>query len=140
MVEARLVDLLSTVPLFGGLKRKQVEHIAEAGKELTFEQGREVIQEGQGGVGFFLITDGEVEVRKQSKVLTRLGKGQFFGEMTLLDGQPRSADVVAVKPTKCFGLTSWAFAAIINTNPDVALNMMKELARRLREADERLNE
>jgi len=86
------------------------------------------------GVGFYLILDGKAEVRKKGKVLASLGKGQFFGEMSLIDEQPRSADVVAVSPTRCWALSSWAFNSIMKTNPEIALMMLKEMAKRLRAA------
>ena len=74
--------------------------------------------------------------RSGTKILSKLGSGQFFGEMALLDRQPRTADVVAIVPTKCFGLTAWAFAAIVRSNPEIALNMLKEITARLRKLDE----
>jgi CRP/FNR family cyclic AMP-dependent transcriptional regulator len=86
------------------------------------------------GVGFYLILDGRAEVRKGSRVLATLGRGQFFGEMSLIDEQPRSADVVAVSPTKCWALSSWAFDSIVKSNPEIALLMLKEMVKRLRAA------
>lgn len=64
-------------------------------------------------IAFFLISEGEVEVKKQGKIVAILEKGQFFGEMTLLDKFPRSADVVAKVPTKCLVLTSWEFRSLV---------------------------
>ncbi len=69
-----------------------------------------------------------------------LGKGNFFGEMALLDNQPRSADVVAVAPTTCFGLTGWSFEGILKKEPEMVFGIMKELTRRLRESDAALTE
>jgi len=84
------------------------------------------------GVGFYLILDGKAEVRKKGKILASLQKGQFFGEMSLIDEQPRSADVVAVAPTRCWALSSWAFSSIVKTNPEIAMMMLKEMVKRLR--------
>jgi len=90
------------------------------------------LREGEPGLALLLILDGKVEVLKKGKLVT-LGKGRFFGEMTVIDDKPRSADVVAVAPTRCFGLTAWAFAALVRTYLEIALAVMKELVRRLRD-------
>lgn len=127
-------SLLGTVPFFSGLDEKKRKSIASQGKELSYKAGDSIVDEGTMGVGFYLILDGKAEVRKGGRVLATLGKGQFFGEMSLIDEQPRSADVVAVSPTKCWALSSWAFAAIVKTNPDVAIIMLKEVVKRLRAA------
>jgi CRP-like cAMP-binding protein len=124
--------MMRSVPLFAGLKEKQVKTIVNAGKELSYESGQNIVTEGESGVAFYLVIDGKVEVRRKGKVLSRLGKGDFFGEMSLLDKQPRSADVVAVAASSCFGLTSWAFFGLIRSEPDIGVNLMRELVRRLR--------
>ncbi len=126
--------LIGNVPFFGGLNDKKRRSIASQGKEISYKAGDSVVDEGTMGVGFYLILDGKAEVRKGSKVLATLGKGQFFGEMSLIDEQPRSADVVAVAPTKCWALSSWAFSSIVKTNPEIPLMMLKEMVKRLRAA------
>ena len=68
-----------------------------------------MVWEGDEGVAFYLIVEGSAEVRRSGKVLSRLGQGNFFGEMTLLDEQPSSADVVAVEPTRCLTFTYGTF-------------------------------
>jgi CRP/FNR family cyclic AMP-dependent transcriptional regulator len=127
-------SLIGTVPFFSGLGEKKRKAIATQGKELSYKAGDSIVDEGSMGVGFYLILDGRAEVRKGSRVLATLGRGQFFGEMSLIDEQPRSADVVAVSPTKCWALSSWAFDSIVKVNPDVALVMLKEMVKRLRAA------
>ncbi len=128
------VTLLGAVPFFSGLDDKKRKQIASQGKELSYKAGDRIVDEGSMGIGFYLILDGKAEVRKGGKVLATLGKGQFFGEMSLIDEQPRSADVVAASPTTCWALTAWAFTAIMKTNPEIALSMLKELVKRLRAA------
>ena len=93
------------------------------------------MEAGATGVGFFFILDGDVEVRQRGKTIAKLGKGQFFGEMALIDGQPRTADVVAVGPTECFALSAWSFSSLIKTEPKISMGVMKELVKRLRETD-----
>ena len=132
----RLAETIGSIPLFSGLDRKDRERIAGAGREVTFEKGKTILREGEPGLALLLILEGKVEVRKKGKLLSTLGNGGFFGEMTVIDDKPRSADVVAVAPTTCFGLTSWAFAGLVRTYPEIALAVMKELVRRLREVQE----
>lgn len=134
MAGSDATSMIASVPFFGGLDEKKRRAIASEGKELSYKAGDTMVDEGTTGVGFYLILDGRAEVRKGGRVLATLGKGQFFGEMSLIDELPRSADVVAVAPTKCWALTSWAFTGLVRTNPDVALLMLKELVRRLRAA------
>ena len=130
--QGQIVDMLASTPLFSSVKRKQVQAIASSGKELTYESGQTLIKEGDKGIGFFLILSGGVEVRLKGKLLSKLGPGDFFGEMALFADEPRSADVTAMKPTVCFGLTQWAFMGLVRSQPEIAVGVMKELARRLR--------
>ena len=129
------VDLIAEVPFFEGLDEKSRKAIAREGKEVSFKAGEVVVGEKGSGVGFYLVVDGKVEVRKGQKVLAVLEKGQFFGEMSVIDGQPRSADVVAVSQTRCWVLPSWGFAGLIKAHPEVAIPMLKELVKRLRAAE-----
>ncbi|MDG7011159.1 MAG: cyclic nucleotide-binding domain-containing protein [Nitrososphaerota archaeon] len=128
------VALIADVPFFGGLTEKTRKAVVSEGKEIAFKAGDMAVGESGTGVGFYLVLDGKVEVRKGAKVLATLEKGQFFGEMSVIDGQPRSADVVAVAPTRCWVLPSWSFAGLVQAHPEVALPMLKELVKRLRAA------
>ena len=134
MTGSDTASILSTVPFFPGLDEKKRSSLASQGKELSYNAGYKIVDEGRMGVGFYLVIDGKAEVRKGGKVLATLGKGQFFGEMSLIDEQPRSADVVAVAPTRCWALSSWAFTGMAKTNPEIALVMLKEMVKRLRAA------
>ncbi len=135
-----LVETLQSVPLFSGLKDKQIKTIVGTGKQLRFDAGNQIVKEGDSGVGFYLIIDGNAEVRRKGRLLSKLGKGDFFGEMSLLDKQPRSADVVATTSVTCFGLTSWAFSGLLRMQPDIAVNLMQELTRRLRKTNSAMTE
>jgi CRP-like cAMP-binding protein len=127
-------SLLGTVPFFSSLDEKKRKSLVSEGKELSYKAGDIIVREGTMGVGFYLILDGKAEVRKGERILATLGRGQFFGEMSLIDELPRSADVIALSPTKCWALTSWAFAGLVRTNPEVALHMLKEMVKRVRAA------
>ena len=127
-------SLISSVPMFSGLDERHRKELAAQGKEISYKPGATVVSEGAMGVGFFLVLEGKAEVRSKGKVLATLSKGQFFGEMSLIDDSPRSADVVAIEPTKCWAITSWAFASVIKSNPEIAMGMLKEVVKRLRKA------
>jgi CRP/FNR family cyclic AMP-dependent transcriptional regulator len=123
---------LECVPFFSRFNRKRLRTVVESGKEYKYKPGHTIVKEGTEGVGFHMIPDGKVEVRKGRKILATLSKGQFFGEMSLIDEQPGSADVVTVEPTQCFVLSSSAFSALVKKHPELALLMLMELVKRLR--------
>ncbi len=139
---SQLVKTLSQVPLFAGLKGKQMKSVAGSfARERSYDSGQVIEKEGEMGVAFYLITDGAVEVRRGEKPVSKLGRGQFFGEMALIDKQPRSATVVAAEPsTKCLLMPVWSFRAALENDPKLAMAVMKELARRLRETTKALSE
>jgi len=134
--KARLIRLLGNVALFSGLDKKDLERIANAGREMTYEAGKTILKQGEPGIGFFLILEGKVEVRKKGKTVMTAETGAFFGEMTVIDDKPRSADVVAVEPTRCFGMTSWSFTPFLSSHPGIAVKIIRELVRRLRQLEE----
>ena len=135
-----LLDKLRPVPIFSGLKDKQLKSILASGKEQAYPKDRAIVSEGEVGVAFYLILDGEVEVRRKGKVLAKLGGGSFFGEMSLLDSSRRSSDVVAVAPTNCLVLSSWSFQSCVESNIDIAMNLLKTLSQRLRETNMSLSD
>ena len=130
------LPILQKVPIFSSLKESQIKKIAEASTIRSFEPQEIIAKEGDTGVAFFLILEGQVEVRLASKVLAKLGQGQFFGELSVIDMRPRSADVVALEKTKCSVLNAWTFESLLKSNPDISLLMLKEMARRLRETNQ----
>lgn len=141
MNQTDVVKLLNGTPLFSRLGRRELEALLKTAKEREFEPGKTIVREGDiAGLGFYLILDGRVEVRKGNKVLSKLGAGEFFGEMALLDEAPRSADVIATEKTKCLLLTKWEIKSLITTYPDIAMKMLEELSRRLRETGKALSE
>lgn len=138
--EERLAAMIGKVSLFNELSGKQLKAIARSGTERNFDAGTSIVKEGEKGVGFYLILEGNVEVRKKGRLLTKLSGGDFFGEMGLIDDQPRSADVVAASPTKTLCISEWTFTGIVKGNPDIAMNMMRALVGRLRTTNKALTE
>jgi CRP-like cAMP-binding protein len=135
-----VIPMLQSVSIFSSLDKKSLGSIASSAGKKSYKSGEVIAREGDKAISFFLILDGEVEVRRGSRKLAKLSKGQFFGEMALLDEQPRSADVVATQDTTCILLTSWAFAGVMAANPKISQVIVKELVRRLREIDKSLSE
>ena len=125
------MEMLQKAPLWSGLTEKELRVIARSFKELKYESGDIIVRKGEAGIGFYLVADGSVEVRSDGKVLSKLGPGKFFGEMSILDGQPRSADVVALEPSRCLALTSWSFKSIVSNQPKMALKLLQESVRRM---------
>ncbi len=139
---AEILSFLKKTPLFAQFSDRELRDVLSTAKQRTFSSGETIVQEGDTAkVGFYLILSGRVEVRKRDKVLAELGSGQFFGEMALLvEGAPRSADVVALEETECLVLTRWDLRSLVQTHPDMALKMMGELARRLSGTHQALSE
>ncbi len=135
-----LVRLLQGVPLFANMNHRHLQKIAMGGQPQQFPAGKAIIKEGESGIGFYLVLTGRVQVKKGGRILSELGRGQFFGEMALLDSGPRSADVVASEPTECFCLASWNLEGIRHGDPELTEVILRELVRRLRQTDRMFSE
>ncbi len=141
MASSEAVKFLKKTPLFAQFSEKELEAPFSTAKVREFDAGSTIVREGDpAGIGFYLVLEGQVEVRKGQRTLAKLGAGDYFGEMALLTDAPRSADVVAVQKTKCLMITRWELRSIISSYPDVALKMMGELARRLSATNQALKE
>lgn len=128
------IDLLKRVPIFSMLQDDQLQKIIDVSFETTYDQGHFIVRKGSFGETFYLILDGQVEIHlEQSKVMR--GRGQFFGEMALFDNWPRSADVIAAVPTRCLQVRQEDLFELIESEPKIAVYLIRELARRLRETD-----
>lgn len=132
MARKDAVTLLGGVPLFEGLSKRELNQIARAAKQVTHRQGAVLAREGQSGVGFFLIVDGTAGVKVGTRSRGRLGSGDFFGEISLLDGGPRTATVTAETEVTTLGMTPWDFKQLIESNPSIASKMLRVMAQRLR--------
>jgi CRP/FNR family transcriptional regulator len=141
MASSEAVKFLKKTPLFAQFSEKELEALFSTAKVREFDAGSTIVREGDpASIGFYLVLEGQVEVRKGQKTLAKLGIGDYFGEMALILDAPRSADVIAVQKTKCLMITRWELRSIISSYPDVALKMMGELARRLSATNQALKE
>lgn len=138
MASTDRVKLLSQVPIFEGLSKKELQSIAQAAKEVSHREGAVLAREGDSGVGFFLITDGTAKVSVGGRPRRRMGPGDFFGEISLLDQGPRTATVTAETPITTLGVTAWVFKRLIEQNPSIASKMLKVMAQRLRQSSREL--
>jgi CRP/FNR family cyclic AMP-dependent transcriptional regulator len=129
------VEQLQRVPLLADLDRRELQSLASSFKERTFNAGETVASEGSGGVGFFIIDEGEARVTLRGEERARLGPGNYFGELALIDeAGTRTATVVADTDMRCYGLTSWEFRPLVEGNSQIAWKLLKSLAKQLREA------
>jgi CRP/FNR family transcriptional regulator, cyclic AMP receptor protein len=123
------VDLLQRVPLFSDLDRKELGRIAASMKERTFSAGDAVTTEGQTGVGFFVIESGDATVSVGGEDRRRLGPGDYFGEVALLNESARTATIRADSDLKCYGLTSWEFRPLVETHGSIAWKLLQAMSR-----------
>jgi pyruvate,water dikinase len=126
---------LRRVQLFADLDRRQAEQIARLLKERRFAKGETVIMEGSGGAAFFFIDSGEATVSHKGVSLATLRQGDYFGEIALIDGGPRSATVTAASDLSCYGLTFWEFRPLVERNGAIGWKLLQALAKRLRTAE-----
>ena len=131
------IDALSRVPLFRDVMPATVERIARVARPVVVPEGFEVVREGDDGLGFFLVTEGELDVVRGQTHLQQLKPGDYFGEMALLDDQPRAATVRAATESRCLALYRWDFLPEVRRDSDLALALLAGLSRRLRDLDQR---
>lgn len=136
-------ELLKKVDLFSGLKEKALKSLAEFCVERLFKKGEPLVKQGDSGLGLYVIVSGKVKIVKKTLTgdeleIAVMGRGDFFGEMTVLDSWPRSASVIAVEDTKCLILTAWEFKARLEEHPEIALKVLPVVVKRFRETNEKL--
>lgn len=128
--------LLSKTRLFAGVDAEGIRRIADRITEIEVPAERVIARQGEIGTGFFLIASGAVRVVRDGETIAELGPGEFFGELSVIDGKPRNAQVVSTVPTTCLALASWDFEAVVREQPSVAIAILRELAGRLRDLTE----
>lgn len=131
-------DVLRKVPLFSGLSQRHLHLIASEADEVRKEAGAVLTRQGGLGLEFLLILEGSARVERDGKVIARLGPGDFFGEMSLIDGLPRSATVIAEDPTALLVIEARSFRKLVDTVPGLQKKLLITLCARLRAADARL--
>jgi CRP-like cAMP-binding protein len=134
-VAAPSVELLQRIPLFAELEPRELQRLSGSFKERTFTAGDKVATEGEGGVGFFVIESGEAVVRVHGDERGRLGPGDYFGDVAMIDQGDRTASIEAESDLKCYGLTFWDFRPLVEGDPRIAWPLLQAMAKRLRSAE-----
>ncbi len=129
--------LIADVGLFRDLPKAQLKRLALASREVSHPAGQEVAAEGHGGVAFHLILEGSATASKGGRELRTLGPGDSFGEISMIDGKPRSATVTAVEPLKALAIPHLDFMQVVDEDPSFARYLLTTLCARLREAEAR---
>jgi CRP-like cAMP-binding protein len=129
-----VVGQLSRVPLFSDCSQRDLRTIARVVKDIDHGKGTVIAREGEPGVGLFVIVDGTADVTIGGKKKSSLGPGDFFGEIALLDGGPRTATVTATSDIQLLGLTEWVFRGLMQEHPAIAVKTLQQMATRLRNA------
>ncbi len=132
MEQSEIAKLLSSVPLFTQIEHHELELVAARMKEVHFEPGRVIAKQGDSGVGFHLIVDGEAEVSGEGVPRHSMGAGGYFGEIGLIDGGVRSATVTASSDLTTLALVSWDFQPLLD-NPVFAKGLLMGLCRLVRD-------
>lgn len=127
-------SLIAACPLFTGLDDEGLAAVSAAAVEVAFPAGRVIAREGEIGTGLFIVGDGRVRVMRDGQPIAHLGPGEFFGELSVLDGGPRNATVIADEPSTCLALATWDAERVLREQPGVALAVLRVLAGRLRQA------
>jgi CRP-like cAMP-binding protein len=136
LTQDQRTELLARAPLLHWVAPDGIAMIAARMVEVEFPKDHVIARQGEVGTGFFLVASGAARVVRDGATIARIGPGDFFGELSVLDGRPRVAQVVADGPTVCLALASWDFEAVIRDEPAVALAVLRVLAGRLRELTE----
>src|SRR3954463_2125529 len=129
------VDLLRRVPLLAGLAEDDLAELATRFRERVYDAGAPVVSRGSSGAGFFVIAGGGATGGPVARPAARLGRHQFFGEVALIDGGRRSADITAMTNLRCWGISQREFRAFVKQHPEVAWALLEVLVARLRAAE-----
>jgi CRP/FNR family cyclic AMP-dependent transcriptional regulator len=137
-------EVLQRVPLFHELEPKDLRSLARFTVTRSFEAGQVIVAEGQMGFGLYSIQSGKVRITQNTPNGTReirtMGPGETFGEISLIDDQPRTATVTAIEPTTAVVLDKMQFTSEVKNHPEVAFPMMRSLVQWLRDADRKIAE
>jgi len=129
-----VVERRSGVPIFAGCSKRDLQTSAKGSKPIQHPPGSAVAAEGEPGAGLFIIDSGDARVTIGGKTINTLGAGDFFGEMALLDGGPRTATVTAKSDLSLFVLTEWVYRGLLTEHPSIAIRTLEAVASRLRRA------
>jgi CRP/FNR family cyclic AMP-dependent transcriptional regulator len=125
------VELIKQAPLFSKCSRRELENVAAVADEIDLREGRQLTVEGKPGREFFVIVEGTAEVRRNGRKVNELRDGDFFGEIALISGAPRTATVTATSPVRALVVNDREFRALLKSQPEMQLKVLEALAERL---------
>jgi CRP-like cAMP-binding protein len=137
--QQQISEFLAKVPLFQSLSKRQRNNLAKRFVERKYDADTAIVTQDRGGEGLFIIVSGNTVVMRErsdgEKIqVNAFGPADFFGELTLLDDGPRTASVITTEPTECLALTRWDFHGALKDDADMAIVILREMARRFRMA------
>lgn len=127
------VELLRQVPLFGGLSTKELMSLSRLMDEVDLKPGTVIIREGNTGGEFFIVVEGTIEVRRNGRHLSRLGPGDYLGEIALIDRGPRTATAMTETEARLLVLASREFHSMLASDPRIENKILRTLAARVRD-------
>jgi CRP/FNR family transcriptional regulator, cyclic AMP receptor protein len=125
------LDLIGKVPLFTGLSKAELAKIGSIADEIDLPQGKVLMRQGERGREFFVLLEGEAEVRRNRRKLATRRAGEFFGEIALVSDRPRVATVTATSPLRALVIRDTEFRSLISRTPQIALKVLEAFADRL---------
>ena len=128
---------LAALPLFDGFSRRHLRHLADEADTVAFDVGRSIVEEGQAGEAMYVILGGSARVVRAGRKVGALMPGDFFGELSALDGGPRTASVVADTPIQVLRLFRHTLQRMIEAEPAIVMGLLEGLARRFRQVQPR---
>jgi CRP/FNR family transcriptional regulator/CRP/FNR family cyclic AMP-dependent transcriptional regulator len=131
-------DTLAAVPLFSQLGHEAITRLAKSVVSRKYGAGNLIMSEGEQAVAFYVVVSGKIEVSKGGHPLNTLGKGDFFGEMSLVDGRPRAVTLKALEDTECLVMARWDFMAELQNDAHMAASMLQTLSTRIRGLEEHI--
>ena len=133
-----IADAIASMTLFADLARPQLMGVASRFEEAFFPKDARILRQGLTGSGFYVIMDGDADVVADGQKIATLARGDFFGEVSVMLGEPPTADIVATRPLRCIVLGGPDVESFLVDHPRVMYRMLQALGRRLRNANRRL--
>jgi len=125
------VELIRHAPLFAHVSKGQLEQIAQIADEIDLREGKEMTKQGSRGREFFVLLEGNADVKKNGRRINTLGPGDFFGEIALVSDTPRTASVIATSPVRALVITDRSFKRLMSDSPEIQERVLSALAARL---------
>jgi CRP/FNR family transcriptional regulator, cyclic AMP receptor protein len=125
------VELIRHAPLFAHVSKRQLEQIAQIADEIDLREGKEMTKQGSRGREFFVLLEGNADVKKNGRRINTLGPGDFFGEIALVSDTPRTASVIATSSVRALVITDRSFKRLMSDSPEIQERVLSALAARL---------